>query len=513
MERAEVSTGKTLFMSVLLVAAVTVVHSSVETGVDAMMYLTYYGYLRPMTSDDGTFMTEEEMREGISKFQYMANITQTGELDNDTMRMMNMPRCGMPDVVGHSLDAKRKRRYSLGSRWSKTDLTFRIDSVTSDIPSRSDIDDTLEAALQVWADVTPLTFTRVSGNTPADIVINFNSGVHGDGAPFDGPGGVLAHAFFPEDGRAHFDEDETWTINSFSGINLFQVAAHEFGHNLGLGHSNIDAALMAPFYRGYVPNFQLHEDDIAGIQAQYGSDSGAPVVTMEPSAEVCTGIVDAVTTSRDRSTYLFEGTQVWKFESGASRIADGFPRAIGSVFSGLPDNVDAALFYQPNGKTYIFKGSQYWRFDNEVLDSGYPKSIATYWPGLPNDLDAAFVWSGNGRLYFVKGGQYYRFGSGRVDTGYPRPLSVWNIPGNQVGAAVQWINSRTYFFNSDGVYYRFNDRYFRVDTGYPRNVASTWQGCDTNIVEKPEPGDNGAGGLAPGLLASMATVFFAYVLN
>jgi matrix metalloproteinase-14 (membrane-inserted) len=150
MERTETATGKTLLLSVLLVGAVTAVHSfSVETPADAMMYLTYYGYLRPTTSEDGTFMTEEEMEQGISNFQYMANITQSGELDNDTMRMMNMPRCGMPDVVGHSLEAKRKRRYSLGSRWSRTDLTFRIDSVTFDIPNRADVEDTIEAAFQV----------------------------------------------------------------------------------------------------------------------------------------------------------------------------------------------------------------------------------------------------------------------------------------------------------------------------------------------------------------------------
>ena len=88
--------------------------------------------------------------------------------------------------------------------------------------------------------------------------------------PFNGPGGVLAHAYFPQDGRAHFDEDETYTHGTSSGTNLLWVAVHEFGHSLGLQHTNIRGAIMYPYYTGYVPDMKLHSDDIAGIQYLYG---------------------------------------------------------------------------------------------------------------------------------------------------------------------------------------------------------------------------------------------------
>ena len=87
---------------------------------------------------------------------------------------------------------------------------------------------------------------------------------------FDGPLPVLAHAFFPQDGRSHYDEDETFTHETPQGINLLWVATHEFGHSLGLDHSNVRGAIMYPYYTGYAPGLNLHSDDIAGIQSLYG---------------------------------------------------------------------------------------------------------------------------------------------------------------------------------------------------------------------------------------------------
>lgn len=61
-----------------------------------------------------------------------------------------------------------------------------------------------------------LTVTE-KNSTRADIKIGFYAKDHKDPFPFDGQGGTLAHAFYPDDGDIHFDADEPWSLYADEG--------------------------------------------------------------------------------------------------------------------------------------------------------------------------------------------------------------------------------------------------------------------------------------------------------
>lgn len=101
---------------------------------------------------------------------------------------------------------------------------------------------------------------------------------------------------------------------------------------------------------------------------------------------------------------------IFYFRYKGSKMDGTYPKDISEGFTGIPDDLDAALVWSGNGKIYFYKGSKFWRFDpsqRPPVKSTYPKPISN-WEGIPNNLDAAFQWT-NGYTYFYKGNAYYRY--------------------------------------------------------------------------------------------------------
>ena len=201
-------------------------------------------------------------------------------------------------------------------------------------------------------------------------------------------------------------------IFDFQGTNLLQTVTHELGHSLGLSHSDVSSAVMAPFYKGWQPNFRLDPDDIEAIQALYGSKVSKPTAAPAVTSPVTTNGIgtefglcgdssfQTIFRTSDGKTYVFRGDNYWRLTSEA--VAEGYPRSVSSDWN-LPATIQAAFTWRDTGATYLFSGSEYWKYDNMLPASGYPKDISVGFPGIPADVDTAFVWSGNNKIYFFKG--------------------------------------------------------------------------------------------------------------
>ncbi|XP_026176450.1 stromelysin-3 [Mastacembelus armatus] len=439
-------------------------------------------------------------------------------LSNNASNTWNRPRCGVPDYPvqrkTHFRGQHRHRRFVLyGGRLDKTDLTYRIIRFPWQI-SEEKVRRVFREALKIWSDVTPLTFTEVHSGE-ADIRIDFNRYWHGDNLPFDGPGGILAHAFFPKthrQGDIHFDYDESWTLGNHMGTDLLQVAAHEFGHVLGLQHSRVPGAIMSAYYSFSYP-LRLSEDDKRGIQYLYGAHPQVPPTQPPPSTppppppppppttppppppppppstfpvtypesneivpdpDVCHTDFDAVSMIRGE-LFFFKSGYVWRIRDG--RLESGYPALASRHWRGIPDSIDAA-FEDKSGNIWFFQDEQYWVFDAEMPIRG-PESIRSL--GLSvSGIQAALRWGhdSNYNTYFFKSGSYWRFSprENRVESAYPRSMQDWSGIPSDVDAAFRDIYGYAHFIRGRQ-YWKFDPVGMNFLEGYPRYIGMDFFGC------------------------------------
>jgi len=163
--------------------------------------------------------------------------------------------------------------------WPDGEISYRLNNYTQDIKKQNLQDRAVTVALRAWQlRISNLKFRRErNSDVPVDFDVSFKPL-----SAFDGKKGVLAHAWFPGQGKVSGDceinDEWNWTTHSalqkLSTPPLVPILIHEFGHSLGLRHdtSTMESIMYPSFDLGKKKN-RLGINDVTRIQERYGKRS------------------------------------------------------------------------------------------------------------------------------------------------------------------------------------------------------------------------------------------------
>jgi hypothetical protein len=178
--------------------------------------------------------------------------------------------------------------YVIRSQWEKRRLTYCLLGGTDDL-TEDELIGALEAAAWTWMEASNITLTRVVDcyGAGADIMVDFLDEDHPYyDRVFGSSDAAIAVADLPEEDYTLYldlldDDSIEWTtdyrVGGDSPFDVLTTLTHEFGHLLGLSHTDASCSgtlypVMCPTYGG--SNHDLASDDINGISASYGASLG-----------------------------------------------------------------------------------------------------------------------------------------------------------------------------------------------------------------------------------------------
>ncbi|XP_069027199.1 matrix metalloproteinase-17b [Embiotoca jacksoni] len=504
----------------------SLVTSTEDENTQLVDWLMKYGYLPSSDPSTGQLQAWTAVTHAVRAMQRFAGLKDTGVIDEETMALMNSPRCSLPDQEvpsksmanreGIKMKRRRRRRRAV-SMWTHRNINWRLHSYPlSSHLSRETIRSLVFYALRVWAEPTPLEFHEVGSPEAADLQVDFLHGYHGDGYPFDGAGGAVGHAFFPSDparaGGVHLDAEEEWAFRqpASEGTDLFTVLVHEFGHALGLAHSSSRHSVMRPYYQGPAGDplhYRLGAKDLQHITQLYGNRNqplatDPPRLGQEPqlphrghhhhhrhgpSIDRCNTSFDAVTKIRGE-TFFFKGMTMWRVNGGG--LVSGRGASVRRLWRSLPPDLPhlhAVLERQSDHGIIFISGSQFWLFRDLSLQEGYPQPLSAL--RVDGEEEEAAAAAGSGKWGLVwdpdEGIMWGKMGNSELE----KREDTWTrLLEDGVSGITTDNDGSVYLFKGDS-YWKFMFPGSLLQDGYPRSSAADWLDCTDSSSSSPDVDD------------------------
>jgi len=191
----------------------------------------------------------------------------------------------MIPAVGLVLSQDTNAYATNGATWAQSPVPCSINTTNLDLPE-SAVEPAVIAGADTWATqssaAVSLSYTGRSAQTTTgydglNLVVFRNAS----------SGSAIATTYYWSSGNRLIDADIVFWDAAFrffsgatgcsSGFYIEDIAAHEFGHALGMGHSAVQGATMYPSTSSCnANNRSLDADDIAGILFLYPARTGVP---------------------------------------------------------------------------------------------------------------------------------------------------------------------------------------------------------------------------------------------